>query len=142
MIAFERKGIVSPLTPGASSSSAPPFRNPVENNFQPKAILPRSWCNFCEEHHEETTCEVKKSARDKIFGKRPEATIVVLDFAEPEDVMVINTRNKAYAPKGKFDSLAVLLPRAHPHPLLLPRFLKFLRVKESFPLSPLPNIIS
>jgi hypothetical protein len=103
MIAFERKGIVSSLTPGASSSSAPPFRNPVENNFQPKPILPRSWCNFCEEHHEETTCEVRKSARDKIFGKRPEATIVVLDFVEPEDVMVINTRNKAYAPKGKFD---------------------------------------
>jgi hypothetical protein len=103
MIAFEWKGTVSPLTPGASSSSAPPFRNLVENNFQPKAILPRSWCNFCEEHHEETTCEVKKSARDKIFGKRPEATIVVLDFSEPKDVMVINTRNKSYAPKGKFD---------------------------------------
>jgi hypothetical protein len=103
MISFEWKGVVSPLTPGASSSSAPPFRNPVENNFQPKAILPRSWCNFCEEHHEETTCEVKKSARDKIFGKIPEAMIIVLDFAEPEDVMVINTRNKAYAPKGKFD---------------------------------------
>jgi hypothetical protein len=103
MIAFERKGTVSPLTPGASSSSAPPFRNPVENNFQPKAILPWSWCNFCEEHHEETTCEVKKSARDKIFGKRLEDTIVVLDFAEPEDFMVINTRNKSYAPKGKFD---------------------------------------
>jgi hypothetical protein len=103
MISFERKGVVSPLTPGASSSSAPPFRNSVENNFQPKAILPRSWCNFCEENHEETTCEVKKSARHKIFGKRPEAMIVVLDFAKPEDVMVINTRNKAYAPKGKFD---------------------------------------
>jgi hypothetical protein len=65
--------------------------------------LPRSWCNFCEEHHEEATCEVRKSARDKIFGKIPETTIVVLDFAEPEDVMIINTRNKAYAPKGKFD---------------------------------------
>jgi hypothetical protein len=142
MIAFERKGIVSPLTPGASSSSAPPFRNLVENNFQPKAILPRSWCNFCEEHHEETTCEVKKSARDKIFGKIPEATIVVLDFAEPEDVMVINTRNKAYAPKGKFDPPAVLLARAHPQPLLRSRFLRFLRVKESLPLSPLPNTIS
>jgi hypothetical protein len=103
MIAFERKGTASPLTPGASSSSAPPFRNPIENNFQPKSILPRSWCNFYEEHHEETTCEVKKSAKDKIFGKRPEATIVVLDFAKPEDVMVINTRNKSYAPKGKFD---------------------------------------
>jgi hypothetical protein len=104
MITFEWKGIVSPLTPRASSSSAPPFRNLVENNFQSKAILPQSWCNFCEEHHEETTCEVKKIARDKIFGKRPEATIVVLDFVELEDVMVINTRNKAYTPKGKFDS--------------------------------------
>jgi hypothetical protein len=103
MITFEWKGIVSPLTPGASSSFALPFRNPVENNFQPKAILPQSWCNFCEEHHEETTCEVKKSSRDKIFGKRPEATIAILDFAEPEDIMVINTRNRAYAPKGKFD---------------------------------------
>jgi len=103
MTVFEKKGTVSPLTHGASSSSAPPFRNPVENNFQPKVILPRSWCNFCEEHHEETTCEVKKSARDKIFNKRPEATIDVLDFAEPGDVMVINTRNKAYARKGKFD---------------------------------------
>jgi hypothetical protein len=100
MITFERKGIVSPLTPRASSSSAPPFKNLVESNFQPKAILPRSWCNFCKEHHEETTCEVKKSARDKIFGKIPEAIILVV----PEDVMVINTRNKAYAPKGKFDS--------------------------------------
>jgi hypothetical protein len=52
---------------------------------------------------EESTCEVKKSARDKIFGKIPETTIVVLDFVEPEDVMIINTRNKSYAPKGKYD---------------------------------------
>jgi hypothetical protein len=103
MITFEWKGNVSPITPGASSSSAPPLRSPIENNFQPKAILPWSWCNFCKEHHKETTCEVKKSARDKIFGKRLEATIDVLDFVEPEYVMVINTRNKAYAPKGKFD---------------------------------------
>jgi hypothetical protein len=80
------------------------FRNLVENNFQPKAIFPWSWCNFCKEHHKETTCEVKKSARDKIFCKILEATTVFLDFEEPEDVMVINTRNKAYAPKGKFDS--------------------------------------
>jgi hypothetical protein len=104
MIEFERKGTISPLTPRASSSSAPPFRNWVENNFQPKAILPQSWCKCFEEHHEQITCEVKKSARDKFFGKRPETTIIVLDFTEPKDVMVINTRNKAYAPKGKFDS--------------------------------------
>jgi hypothetical protein len=65
--------------------------------------MPCSWCNFFEEHHEESTCEVKKSARDKIFGKRLETTIVVLNFSEPEDVMIINTRNKSYAPKGKYD---------------------------------------
>jgi hypothetical protein len=41
--------------------------------------------------------------RDKIFGKRLETTIVVLDFAKPEDVMIINNRKKSYAPKGKYD---------------------------------------
>jgi hypothetical protein len=65
--------------------------------------LPQSWCNYYKEHHEETTCEVNKSAKDNIFGKIPEATIIVLYFSEPEDVMVINTRNKSYASKGKFD---------------------------------------
>jgi hypothetical protein len=101
MIAYERKGNVPSLTPGASSSSSPPFRNTNEKNFQPKATMSRSWCNFCEEKHEESTCEVKKRARDKIFGKNPETTIVVLDWTEPEDVMIINTRNKPYASKGK-----------------------------------------
>jgi hypothetical protein len=105
MIVYECKGNVPSLTLGASSSSSPPFRNPNENNFQPKAIMPRSWSNFYEENHEESTCEVKKSARDKIFGKIPETTIVVLDFVEPKDVMIINTRNKSYAPKGKYDPL-------------------------------------
>jgi hypothetical protein len=104
MISYERKGNVPSFTPGVSSSSAPPFRNPNENNFQPKAIMLCSWCKFCEENHEESTCEVKKSARDKIFGKSPETTITVLDFADPEDVMIINTRNKSYAPKIKYDS--------------------------------------
>ena len=97
MIAYERKGNIPSLTPGASSSSSPPFRNPNENNFQPKAIMPRSWCKLCEEHHEESTCEVKKSVRDKIFDKIIETTIVVLDFTKPEDVMIINTKNKSYA---------------------------------------------
>jgi hypothetical protein len=72
-------------------------------NFQPKAIMPRSWCKFCEEHHEESTCEVKKNSRDKIFVKRLETTIILLDFADPEDVMIINTRNQSYAPKRKYD---------------------------------------
>jgi hypothetical protein len=131
MIAFEWKGTVSPLTPRASSSSAPPFRSPVENNFQPKAILPRSWCNFCEEHHEETMCEVRKSARDKIFGKIPEATIIVLDFSSQKMSWLSIPETKPMPQKASLTLLAVLLARAHPQPLLRPRFLKFLRVKES-----------
>jgi hypothetical protein len=103
MIVYERKVNVPSLTPRASSSSSPPFRNPNENKFHPKAIMPRSWCNICEEHHEESTCEVKKSAKDKILGKRPETTIVFLDFAKLEDVMIIDTRNKSYSLKGKYD---------------------------------------
>jgi len=103
MIAYEKKEIVSPLTPRALASSAPLFRSPILNNFQPKYIMPRSWCKFCEEHQEETTCEVRKSARVKIFGKILETTIVVLDFSDPEDVTILNTRNKSYSPKGKYD---------------------------------------
>jgi hypothetical protein len=82
MIAYKKKGNVPSLTPGASSSSSPYFRNPNENKFHPKSIMPRSWCNFCEENHEESTYGVKKSARDKIFGKRPKTTIFVLDWEE------------------------------------------------------------
>jgi hypothetical protein len=103
MIAYEWKGNVPYLTLGASSSSSPPFKNLNQNKFQPKAIMPRSWCNFCEEHHEENTCKIKKSVEDQIFGKIPKTTIVVLDFANPEDVMIINSRNKSYAAKGKYD---------------------------------------
>jgi hypothetical protein len=111
MIDYERKGTASSSSPRASSSSLVPFRNTNENNFQPKAIMSSSWCNFCEENHEESTCEVKKHAKDNIFGKRPDTTIVVLDWVELEDVMVINTRNKSYTAKGKYD-----LPRTSSTP--------------------------
>jgi hypothetical protein len=55
--------------------------------------------------------------------------------------MIIYTRNKSYAPKGNMILPAILLARAHPHQLLLFRFLRFLTVNELFPLSPLPNTI-
>jgi hypothetical protein len=112
MITYERNGNASSSTPGVSSSSLVPFRNTNENTFQPKAIMSRSWCNFYEENHEESTCEVKKNARDKIVGKMPDTTIVVLDWVELEDVMVINTRNKSYTAKGKYD-----LPRTSSTPI-------------------------
>jgi hypothetical protein len=58
MIAYERKGNASSYDPGAYSCSLAPFRNTNGNTFQPKAIMSRSWCNLCEENHEESTCEV------------------------------------------------------------------------------------
>jgi hypothetical protein len=73
--------------------------------------MSRSCCNFCEENHEESTFEINKSAKDKISRKNPEMTIIVLDWVELEDVMIINTRNKAYASKGKYDP-----PRASSSP--------------------------
>jgi hypothetical protein len=56
MISFERKGVTSTSTPAETSTQAS-FRNQT-NNFQPKAILSRTWCNFCEENHDENTCEI------------------------------------------------------------------------------------
>ena len=95
MITYERKGNAPSLTPGASSSSLVPFRNSNENTFHPKVIMSRNWCNFCEENHEESTCEVKRNTSDKIFGKNLNTTTAILDWVEPEDVMLINTRNKS-----------------------------------------------
>jgi hypothetical protein len=73
MIAFERKGVTSTSSPAETSAQAA-FRNQPNNfqpnNYPPKAILSRAWCNFCEDNHDESTCEVKKSARDQIFGKK------------------------------------------------------------------------
>jgi ribonuclease HI len=102
MIYFERKGITSTSTIEASTQAA--TKNFMSNNFQPKAIFPRAWCNFCEDHHDESTCEVKKNVRDRIFGKKPRYYHFVLDWAPQDDVMVVNTINKSYANKGKDDS--------------------------------------
>jgi hypothetical protein len=100
--------------------------------------MPRSWCNFCEKHNEESTCEVKKSVRDKIFGKRPETTIVVLDFTELEDVMITITRNNSYASKEKYDPPRTSTsPSSRSHQLLLYKLLKPPTVKELPPLFPL-----
>jgi hypothetical protein len=52
MIAYEQKGNVPSLNPGASSSFEAPLRSANENSCHPKAIVSRSWCNFCEENHE------------------------------------------------------------------------------------------
>ena len=102
--------------------------------------MSRSWCNFCEENHEESTCEVKKSVRDKIFGKKPKTTIVVLDWAKPKDVMIINSGTKFMLLKEN-TTLLVLLPlQPHLHKVLMYKLSKFIRFKEFLPFFPLPSI--
>jgi hypothetical protein len=95
MISYERKGINSSSSP-IETYSQTSFRSPNHNSFQPKAIMSRAWCNFCEENHDESTCEIKKNVRDIIFGKNPETNIVVWDWDQLDDVMVVNTRKKSY----------------------------------------------
>ena len=102
MITYERKGITSSSSHVETSSQAT-FRNPNDNPFQPKAIMSHAWCNFCEENHKESTCEVKKNAKDRIFIKRSDATIVVIYWDQHDDVMVVNTRNKSYPNRKKID---------------------------------------
>jgi len=62
MIVYERKRITS-TSILAKYSSHVAFKNPNDSTFQPKAIMSRSKCNFCEEDNDETTCEVKRNAR-------------------------------------------------------------------------------
>jgi hypothetical protein len=103
LIAFERKGVTSTSTPVESSTQVVLRNQPTNSQFhtQPKAILSRAWCNFCDDNHEESTCEVKKRAQERIFGKKADTTIVSLDWAPKEDVMMVDTRNKSYENKGK-----------------------------------------
>jgi hypothetical protein len=140
MITFERKGNVPSLTPRESYSSSTPFRNTNENNFHPKAIMSHNWCNFCEENHEESTREFKKSVKDKIFGKKPETIIVVIDWVEPEDVMIINIRNKSYASKGKYDPPHTSSCPSSSSQVVIVQATKLLTVKEFPLLFPLRSI--
>jgi hypothetical protein len=84
MISFERKGVTSMSSPDETSTQAF-FKNQLtnfqSNNIQPKAILSRAWCNFCDDNHYESTCEVKKRAKERIFGKNVDTTIDDLDWA-------------------------------------------------------------
>jgi hypothetical protein len=71
MISFERKGITTNSIPVESSSQVV-LRNQPINSLpynQPKAILSRAWCNFCDDNHEESTCEVKKKGTRKNLWK-------------------------------------------------------------------------
>jgi hypothetical protein len=65
--------------------------------------MTHTWCNFWEENNDENTCDFEINVRDNIFGKMIDTAIIVLDWVEPEDVMVVNTRNKSYTGKRKFD---------------------------------------
>jgi hypothetical protein len=73
MISYERKGITSNSSLVESSSSQAILRNqPTNSSYlnQPKAILSRAWCNFCDDNHEESTCEVKKKGtRENLWKK-------------------------------------------------------------------------
>jgi hypothetical protein len=104
--------------------------------------MTRNWCNFCEENQDENTYKVKRNARDKIFGNRPDTTIVVLDWFEPEDVMVVNTKNKSYTGKRKFDLPRTSSSRSSSSPNVDTQLSKLQMIKEYLLLFPILNTIS
>lgn len=66
MIAYERKGVSSTSSPAEFSTQVVLINHTTKNLFHnhPKAIIYRDWCMFCDENHEESTCEVKKRAQE------------------------------------------------------------------------------
>jgi hypothetical protein len=75
MISFERKGFTYTSIETSTQDS---LRNQPQS-FQPKETPSRSWCNFCEENHDENTCEVRRNMREHIFGKISNTKIVSLE---------------------------------------------------------------
>jgi hypothetical protein len=47
-----------------------------------------------DQNHNENTFEIKHNAREHIFGKKIDTTIVTLDWAQEEDIMMVDTRKK------------------------------------------------
>jgi hypothetical protein len=90
---------------------------------KPKDILSRDWYDFFDDNHEESTYEVNKRAQEKTFGKNIETTIVSLDWAHEEDVMMVNTRNKSHANKGNSGIQKPLFPLFHPLKIQILRLL-------------------
>jgi len=82
-------------------SSAQALLHNQSQYFQPKTILFCAWCNFCEENHEERTCELITYAREISFGKIVDSTIATLDWTLGNNIMMVDTRNRSYQNKTK-----------------------------------------
>jgi hypothetical protein len=60
--------------------------------------------NFARNTMEKSRVRLIRVPKIRSLGNRElESIIVVLDLVDPKDVMFINSINKSYAPKGKFD---------------------------------------
>jgi len=109
MISFERNGSSST---SVETSTQDALRN-QPHIFQPKEILSRAWCNFCEENHDENAFEIRKNTREWIFGKISDTMIVVLYWAPEENVLMVDTWNKYYQNKNKGVPPKPLFPEVH-----------------------------
>jgi hypothetical protein len=89
------------------------LRNQTQR-FQPKEIISRAWCNIFEENHDENTCEIRKNAREHIFGKIYDTMIVAYIGLIEEDVMMVDTRNKYYRNKNKGGPPKTIFLQVHP----------------------------
>lgn len=56
----------------SSSNKSSLLQSPVQQSVnQTHTSMTRLLCNFCEEYHDPKTCEVLKTTKERVFGKRP-----------------------------------------------------------------------
>jgi len=88
MISFEKR---IPSLSTVNTSYLLPLSNQKSTNH---ILLTLPFCNLCEEQHDPKTCEVLKSTREHVFGKRPDSSVNALDWMEDEDVLAVITRSQ------------------------------------------------
>ena len=93
MISFERQ--VSPII--VNAPLPPPLvSQPPLVSIAPGLFLQnKPWCNFCDDYHEEKSCEVMKASKERIFGKKQleivnNYAINSLDWVDEEKIHVLN----------------------------------------------------
>jgi len=91
MISFEQR--VPPLL---YFNNSPLLQSPIQQSVnQTHTLMTRPFCNFCEEHHDPKTCEVLKTTKEHVFGKRLDLTINALYWMDDKYVLAVTTRSQS-----------------------------------------------
>lgn len=60
--------------------------------YHPHVLFSWPWSDFYEDYQDGKTCQVRQASRQMIFGNKPDLTTPNLDWADEDDVLVIEIR--------------------------------------------------